>query len=161
MDRPFGEASTAAASSTVQENVATLQFGSEFQDIQILSNAQVAVVLQVSAHSATTNDEELNSVYRKTQHYVQRFNSMNNPEKDHQEIVDELDNLQEYVRTCDVFEKKKKIQTTKTHTIESACTSTLWVQECRTVTCGWMSLSLSLTQMFLFIVFLFFSFHYY
>ena len=77
------------------ENVSELKFGSEFQDIHILSNAQVAVVLQVSATSAVHRDEELNDVYRKTQKYVNRFNSMSNQEKDHQEIVDELDNLQE------------------------------------------------------------------
>lgn len=81
--------------SSVQENVAELQFAPEFQDIHILSNAQVAVVLQVSAHSAVNRDEELNAVYKKTQKYVNRFNSMTNPEKDHQELVDELDNLQE------------------------------------------------------------------
>jgi DNA-directed RNA polymerase II subunit RPB4 len=81
----------------VQENVAELQFGPEFSDIHVLSNAQVAVVLQVSAASAVHRDEELHDVYRRTQKYVNRFNSMSNPEKDHQEIVDELDNLQEYV----------------------------------------------------------------
>jgi hypothetical protein len=86
-----------SGSGAVQENVAELQFGPEFQDIHVLSNAQVAVVLQVSATSAVHRDEELNDVYRKTQKYVNRFNSMTNPEKDHQEIVDELDNLQEYV----------------------------------------------------------------
>lgn len=59
-----------------QENVAELKFGSEFQDIHILSNAQVAVILQVSARSAVNRDEELNEVYRKTQKYVDRFNTM-------------------------------------------------------------------------------------
>ena len=63
------------------------------QDISILSNAQVAVLLQVSATSAVNRDEELNEVYRKTQRYVNRFNSMTNPEKEHQELADELDNL--------------------------------------------------------------------
>jgi hypothetical protein len=77
------------------ENVADLQFGDEFHDIHILSNAQVAVVLQVSADSAVTRDEELHDVYRQTQKYTKRFNTMTNPEKPHQEIVDELDNLQE------------------------------------------------------------------
>jgi DNA-directed RNA polymerase II subunit RPB4 len=81
------------------ENVAELQFGSgtDFHDIQVLSNAQVAVILQVSASSAMHDrDEELNSVYRKTQHYVNRFNNqMSNPTKEPQELVDELDNLQE------------------------------------------------------------------
>jgi hypothetical protein len=91
----FGE--TAASAATVQENVAELQFGAEFDDIQILSNAQVAVILQVSAASAVNRDEDLNEVYRKTQKYVNRFNSMTNSEKVHQELVDELDNLQEYV----------------------------------------------------------------
>lgn len=86
----FGDGET-----TVTENVAELQFAPEFQKIHILSNAQVAVVLQVSATSAVHRDEELNEVYRKTQKYVNRFNTMNNPEKDHQELVDELDNLQE------------------------------------------------------------------
>jgi hypothetical protein len=86
-----------ATSSGPMENVSELRFGSEFQDIHILSNAQVAVILQVSAHSAVNRDEELNDVYRKTQKYVNRFNTMTNPEKEHQELVDELDNLQEYV----------------------------------------------------------------
>jgi hypothetical protein len=63
----------------------------------VLSNAQVAVILQVSAGMATNRDEELNDIYRKTQKYVNRFNTMANPEKQHQEVVDELDNLQEYV----------------------------------------------------------------
>ena len=68
-------------SSSPTENVAELQFGPEFDDIHILSNAQVAVILQVSARSAVNRDEELNEVYRKTQHYVNRFNTMTNPEK--------------------------------------------------------------------------------
>jgi DNA-directed RNA polymerase subunit F len=63
----------------------------------VLSNAQVSVILQVSANNAVNRDEELNDVYRKTQKYVNRFNSMMNPEKQHQELVDELDNLQECV----------------------------------------------------------------
>ena len=63
----------------------------------VLSNAQVAVILQVSAGAAVHRDEELNEVYRKTQRYVNRFNSMTNAEKQHQELVDELDNLQECV----------------------------------------------------------------
>jgi hypothetical protein len=92
-DNPLlGEISAAAV-----ENAAERQFGPEFEDIHILSNAQVAVILQVSARSAVNRDEELNEVYRKTQKYVERFNTMTNPEKDHQELVDELDNLQEYV----------------------------------------------------------------
>ena len=77
------------------EDAAELKFGEEFEDINILSNAQVAVILQVSAASAVNRDEELNDVYRKTQKYVDRFNSMTNPEKNNQEIVKELDNLQE------------------------------------------------------------------
>jgi DNA-directed RNA polymerase subunit F len=88
----LGETAAAAV-----ENAAERQFGPEFEDIHILSNAQVAVILQVSARSAVNRDEELNEVYRKTQKYVERFNTMTNPEKDHQELVDELDNLQEYV----------------------------------------------------------------
>lgn len=80
---------------TSVENAAERQFGAEFDDIHILSNAQVAVILQASARSAVTRDEELNEVYRKTQKYVERFNTMTNPEKDHQELVEELDNLQE------------------------------------------------------------------
>ena len=82
------------ASSAV-ENAAERQFGPEFDDIHILSNAQVAVILQVSARSAENRDEELNEVYTKTQKYVERFNTMTNPEKDNQELVEELDNLQE------------------------------------------------------------------
>ena len=84
-----------ATTATVVENAAELSFGPEFDDIQILSNAQVAVYLQVSARSAVSRDEELNDVYRKTQKYVDRFNTMTNDEKEHQELVDELDNLQE------------------------------------------------------------------
>ena len=86
-----GEATSAV------ENAADRQFGKEFDDIHILSNAQVAVILQVSARTAVNRDEELNEVYRKTQKYVERFNTMTNPEKDNQELVEELDNLQEYV----------------------------------------------------------------
>ncbi|GKY95212.1 hypothetical protein MPSEU_000484200 [Mayamaea pseudoterrestris] len=81
------------------ENVADLKLGDEFRDIHILSNAQVAVVLQVSANTAVTRDEELNDVYRQTQKYTSRFNTMTNPEKPHQEIVEELDNLQEALTT--------------------------------------------------------------
>ena len=40
-----------AVSAAVQENIAELQFGSEFEQIQILSNAQVAIILQMSANS--------------------------------------------------------------------------------------------------------------
>ena len=81
-----GEHATAAV-----ENAAERQFGPEFQDIHILSNAQVAVILQASARSAVNRDEELNEVYRKTQKYVERFNTMANAEKDHQELVEELE----------------------------------------------------------------------
>lgn len=81
--------------STGPEDAAQLQLGAEFQDIDILSNAQVAVVLQVSAQSAENRDEELHEVYRKTQAYVDRVNNMTNPEKNHQELVKELDNLME------------------------------------------------------------------
>lgn len=95
VDGGFGQNTTAAAA--VQENIAELQFGAEFEEIQILSNAQVAIILQMSANSAVDRDEELNEVYRKTQKYVNRFNSMTNAEKQPQEVVDELDNLQEYV----------------------------------------------------------------
>ncbi len=77
------------------EDAAELKFGSEFEDIDILSNAQVAVILQVSARSAVDRDEELHEVYRKTQKYVDRFNTMTNQEKNNQELVKELDNLQE------------------------------------------------------------------
>jgi DNA-directed RNA polymerase II subunit RPB4 len=83
------------ASTGVNENAAELQFDPEFADIHILSNAQVAIILQASAQSAVNKDEELNEVYRKTQKYAERFNTMTNPEKEHQELVDELDNLQE------------------------------------------------------------------
>ena len=53
------------------------------------------MILQVSAGAAVHRDEELNEVYRKTQKYVNPFNTMSNNEKDQQEVVDELDNLQE------------------------------------------------------------------
>jgi DNA-directed RNA polymerase II subunit RPB4 len=88
------------SSTGVNENASELQFDPEFEDIHILSNAQVAIILQASARSAVNRDEELNDVYRKTQKYVDRFNTMTNPEKEHQELVDELDNLQEYVVQC-------------------------------------------------------------
>lgn len=85
-----GSAAAVAAgtdSSAPIENVAELKFGPEFADIHILSNAQVAVILQVSARSAVNRDEELNEVYRKTQKYVDRFNTMTNPEKEHQVTI--------------------------------------------------------------------------
>ena len=82
---------------TVVENASELALGPEFDDIQILSNAQVAVYLQANAKSAVNRDEELHEVYRKTLKYVDRFNSMTNPSKENQELIDELDNLQEYV----------------------------------------------------------------
>ena len=85
----------AAEETAVVENAAELRFDPEFDDVHILSNAQVAIILQASARSAVNRDEELNEVYRKTQKYVERFNTMTNPEKEHQELVDELDNLQE------------------------------------------------------------------
>lgn len=87
--------SAPAEETAVVENAAELQFDPEFEDAHILSNAQVAIILQASARSAVNRDEELNEVYRKTQKYVDRFNTMTNPEKEHQELVDELDNLQE------------------------------------------------------------------
>lgn len=70
--------------SRMEENAAERKFGPEFDDIHILSNAQVAVILQVSASQAVNRDEEVNDVYRKTQKYVERFNQMANKEKDHQ-----------------------------------------------------------------------------
>lgn len=81
--------------STVVENAAELKFDPEFDDVHILSNAQVAIILQASTQSAMNRDEETHEVYQKTQKYVDRFNQMVNPEKEHQEHVDELDNLQE------------------------------------------------------------------
>ena len=95
---PVGSSSNALGGiggSGVNENAAELQFDPEFTDINILSTAHVAILLRASAQSAVNRDEELNEVYRKTQKYVDRFNTMSNPEKEHQEIVDELDNLQE------------------------------------------------------------------
>eukprot|EP00956_Cyclotella_meneghiniana_P032875 scaffold91887_cov39-Cyclotella_meneghiniana.AAC.4 len=85
-----------AANAAATENAADLSFGADFtgDDIQILSNAQVAVILQMSAQNALIRDEELHDVYKKTQKYVERYNTMKNPEKEHQELVDELDNLQ-------------------------------------------------------------------
>mmetsp|Transcript_43709 Transcript_43709/g.85758 ORF Transcript_43709/g.85758 Transcript_43709/m.85758 type:complete len:187 (-) Transcript_43709:176-736(-) len=86
-------------SAAAPENTAELSFGLAFADMQILSNAQVALYLRASAGSAADRDEELHDVYRKTQGYVNRFNTMNNPEKDQQELVDELDNLQDALTT--------------------------------------------------------------
>lgn len=92
---------------TSVENAAETSFGPEFasSDIQILSNAQVAVILQMSAQNALVRDEELHDVYKKTQRYVERFNTMKNNEKEHQELVDELDNLQGALTT---FRKEKE-----------------------------------------------------
>mmetsp|Transcript_27391 Transcript_27391/g.41321 ORF Transcript_27391/g.41321 Transcript_27391/m.41321 type:complete len:172 (-) Transcript_27391:181-696(-) len=102
-------APSAAATSAVAkvENTAELSFGTEFDDaeINILSNAQVAVILQMSAQSALIRDEELDDVYKKTQKYVERFNNMKNPEKDNQELVSELDNLHGALET---FRKEKE-----------------------------------------------------
>ena len=67
--------------SSMDENAAERKFGPQFDDIHILSNAQVAVILQVSAGQAVTRDEELNEVYKRTQKYVERFNQMSNKEK--------------------------------------------------------------------------------
>ena len=101
--------SSAAATSAVAkvENTAELSFGTEFDEteIDILSNAQVAVILQISAQHALIRDEELDDVYKKTQKYVERFNNMKNPEKDNQELVSELDNLK---RALDTFRKEKE-----------------------------------------------------
>ncbi|KAL7444610.1 hypothetical protein ACHAXM_009528 [Skeletonema potamos] len=103
--------SAAAASAVAKvENTAELSFGAEFDDavgaeINILSNAQVAVILQMSAQSALIRDEELDDVYKKTQKYVERFNNMKNPEKDNQELVTELDNLHGALET---FRKEKE-----------------------------------------------------
>ncbi|KAL3816969.1 hypothetical protein ACHAXA_011757 [Cyclostephanos tholiformis] len=85
---------TTGTSMSSVENAAELRFGTEFDDVQILSNAQVAVILQMTAQSALVRDEELNDVYKRTQKYVERYNTMKNNEKEHQELVDELDNLQ-------------------------------------------------------------------
>ena len=74
----------AAQAAQFREDAAELRFSPEFEDVHILSNAQVAVILQVSARSAVNRDEELHEVYRKTQRYVDRFNTMTNPEKEHQ-----------------------------------------------------------------------------
>jgi DNA-directed RNA polymerase II subunit RPB4 len=81
------------------EDAAELKFGPEFEDVHILSNAQVAVILQASAQSAVNRDEELHDVYRKTLKYVERFNTMTNKEKNGQELIQILDNLQIVLET--------------------------------------------------------------
>mmetsp|Transcript_1331 Transcript_1331/g.1913 ORF Transcript_1331/g.1913 Transcript_1331/m.1913 type:complete len:161 (-) Transcript_1331:359-841(-) len=85
----------AAKAKVTVENFADLSFGPDFVDIQILSNAQVAVYLKATERAAQMRDEELHEVYKKTQEYVDKFNTMSNDEKDDKELVDELDNLQE------------------------------------------------------------------
>lgn len=85
----------AAKAKVTVENFADLSFGPDFVDIQILSNAQVAVYLKATERNAQMRDEELHEVYKKTQEYVDKFNTMSNNEKDDKELVDELDNLQE------------------------------------------------------------------
>lgn len=89
----------AATERAVVENASENALGVEFENIQILSNGQVAVYLQVNAASAFDRQEEIHEVYRKTQKYVDRFNSMTNPEKEIQEVTDELDNLQDALST--------------------------------------------------------------
>mmetsp|Transcript_33516 Transcript_33516/g.40155 ORF Transcript_33516/g.40155 Transcript_33516/m.40155 type:complete len:177 (+) Transcript_33516:86-616(+) len=79
----------------VNENVAELSFGKEFEDVEIVSNARVSVYLQHTAADAARNDEELNDVYRKSMKYVDRFNAMKDPENNDTELVHELENLQE------------------------------------------------------------------
>lgn len=101
---------SAAATSAVAkvENTAELSFGTEFDDteiVSILSNAQVAVILKISAQSALNRDEELDDVYKNTQKYVERFNNMKNPEKDYHELASELDNLHAALET---FRKEKE-----------------------------------------------------
>ena len=61
------------AESAADENAAERRFGPQFDDIHILSNAQVAVSLQVSAGQAVTRDEEFNEGYRTTQKYAETF----------------------------------------------------------------------------------------
>ena len=85
----------AASKAKAVENFADLSFGAEFADIQVLSNAQVAVYLKATEDRANERDEELHDVYKKAMKYANRFNTMSNPEKNSQELVDELDNLQE------------------------------------------------------------------
>ncbi len=92
--RTVGGGGTRTTTNAAIENAAELSFGREYDDVQILSNAQVAVILQMSAQNAIVRDEELHDVYKKTQKYVERYNTMKNNEKEHQELVDELDNLQ-------------------------------------------------------------------
>ena len=94
-DAPVTPSTEMGAAKTVVEDTAELSFGPEFEDVSFLSNAQVAVILQASARSAANRDEELHEVYQKTQKYVDRFNTMTNKEKNNQELVTELDNLQE------------------------------------------------------------------
>mmetsp|Transcript_1226 Transcript_1226/g.1676 ORF Transcript_1226/g.1676 Transcript_1226/m.1676 type:complete len:171 (+) Transcript_1226:93-605(+) len=101
--------SSAATSAVAKvENTAELSFGTEFDDteiVSILSNAQVAVILKISAQSALNRDEELDDVYKNTQKYVERFNNMKNPEKDYHELASELDNLHAALET---FRKEKE-----------------------------------------------------
>jgi len=83
------------AAKVVNENVAEISFGKEFEGVEIVSNARVSVFLQHTAAEAARNDEELNEVYRKSLKYVDRFNSMKDPENNETELVHELENLQE------------------------------------------------------------------
>jgi hypothetical protein len=75
----------------VDENTGELRFGPEFdaetaENIHILSNAQVAVILQASANNAIVDDQEVTDAYNQAQKYVDRFNQMANKEKDSQGV---------------------------------------------------------------------------
>jgi DNA-directed RNA polymerase II subunit RPB4 len=91
----FNPTASRGGAQNIVENAAELKFGPDFDDIQVLSNAHLALLLQVSAQSSGHSDEELHEVYRSTQRYVERYNTMTNPEKNSQELVGELDTLQE------------------------------------------------------------------
>lgn len=75
--------------SGIDENTGELRFGgpdfdAEAGAIHILSNAQVAVILQASANNAMVSDQEVTDAYNQALKYVDRFNQMANKEKDNQ-----------------------------------------------------------------------------
>ena len=75
--------------SGADENAGELRFGgSEFDaeagSIHILSNAQVALILETGSRDAIVDDQEVTDAYNQALKYVARFNQMANKEKDNQ-----------------------------------------------------------------------------
>jgi DNA-directed RNA polymerase II subunit RPB4 len=84
------------------EDASTLSFGDEFlsDDIQMLSNSQVAVFLtQTKENEEASLGEDAHEVLKKTLRYASRYSAQKQSEKSNEEIMTELDNLQEGLQT--------------------------------------------------------------